>query len=105
MENTKKSVQKTPSKLENVSNLVSKALTSRSKWDSKVIIVDYIYQILNLFLFWICQKDQYLDVVYWIRQVVGFIIGVFWGFLHFKGMFAIISLVLLYFLLKRVKFI
>nr|CAG4652364.1 EOG090X0M4M [Triops cancriformis] len=47
------------------------------------------------------DKDEFLDVVYWIRQVLGVILGVIWGVLGFQGftglaLFALINAGLLY---------
>jgi len=41
-----------------------RALASDSEWD---------------------DKDEFLDVVYWLRQVLGVILGLLWGFLQIKG--------------------
>ena len=34
-------------------------------------------------------QDEFLDVVYWSRQVVGILIGILWGILPLKGFVAI----------------
>ena len=48
----------------------NKALKSKAEWEN---------------------KDEFLDTVYWLRQIMGLILGVIWGLLSFKGLFAIIS--------------
>ncbi|XP_076372546.1 GEL complex subunit OPTI isoform X2 [Tachypleus tridentatus] len=35
------------------------------------------------------DKDEFLDVIYWARQVIGIIIGVLWGLLQVKGFIGI----------------
>nr|CAG4644500.1 EOG090X0M4M [Lepidurus arcticus] len=47
------------------------------------------------------DKDEFLDVIYWTRQVLGLILGVVWGVLGFQGftglaLFALINAGLLY---------
>ncbi|KAL5961814.1 Respirasome Complex Assembly Factor 1, partial [Taenia solium] len=37
------------------------------------------------------DRDEFLDTVYWIRQVVGLITGTLWGVLPIKGAFGISS--------------
>ncbi|CAB3360123.1 Hypothetical predicted protein [Cloeon dipterum] len=50
------------------------------------------------------DKDEFLDVIYWARQILGILIGIVWGVLPLKGfiallLFAIVNagLVYLYF--------
>ncbi|VDD79753.1 unnamed protein product [Mesocestoides corti] len=35
------------------------------------------------------DKDEFLDVIYWMRQIVGLITGIFWGLLPLRGATAI----------------
>ncbi|KAL1518280.1 hypothetical protein ABEB36_001924 [Hypothenemus hampei] len=47
------------------------------------------------------DKEEFLDVIYWIRQVLGVILGVVWGVLPLKGffglaLFIVINAVVLY---------
>ena len=44
----------------NLSSTLSKALSSRSTWP---------------------DKEEFLDVIYWFRQIVGVILGLLWGVL------------------------
>ncbi|TRY53911.1 hypothetical protein DNTS_033797 [Danionella cerebrum] len=46
----------------------SKALRCRAAWD---------------------EKDEFLDVVYWIRQIIAVILGVIWGIAPLKGFLGI----------------
>ncbi|KAK2825621.1 hypothetical protein Q7C36_019548 [Tachysurus vachellii] len=46
----------------------SKALRSRALWD---------------------DKDEFLDVVYWFRQIIAIILGVIWGIVPLKGFLGI----------------
>ena len=39
-------------------------------------------------------QDEFLDVVYWLRQILGLILGVVWGVLPLKGFLGIVLLVL-----------
>ncbi|KAL5293165.1 C20orf24 family protein [Megaselia abdita] len=57
-----------------------KAITANSEWE---------------------DKDEFLDVIYWSRQVFGIILGVIWGIIPLKGMlglalFAAISCAVVY---------
>uniref|UniRef100_A0A6J0UCB3 GEL complex subunit OPTI n=1 Tax=Pogona vitticeps TaxID=103695 RepID=A0A6J0UCB3_9SAUR len=45
-------------------SLWSKALRSDSSWE---------------------DKDEFLDVIYWFRQIIAVILGVIWGIVPFKG--------------------
>ncbi|KAG5893779.1 hypothetical protein JTB14_005445 [Gonioctena quinquepunctata] len=47
----------------------SRALTSNSEWP---------------------DKEEFLDVIYWARQALGIILGVFWGLLPLKGLIGLI---------------
>ncbi|XP_064641236.1 GEL complex subunit OPTI-like [Lineus longissimus] len=60
-----KDIVKEPTKLD----IFHKALKPESKWT---------------------DKDEFLDVIYWFRQIIGFVIGVAWGIFPFKGIIAII---------------
>ena len=31
------------------------------------------------------DKDEFLDVIYWLRQIVGVVLGLIWGVLQIKG--------------------
>ncbi|KAK7491399.1 hypothetical protein BaRGS_00017377, partial [Batillaria attramentaria] len=35
------------------------------------------------------DKDDFLDVIYWMRQVMGVVLGLVWGLLPLKGIFGI----------------
>ncbi|BES97547.1 unnamed protein product [Nesidiocoris tenuis] len=52
-----------------VPSVWSRAFTSNSKWD---------------------DKEEFLDVIYWGRQVLGIIVGVIWGLLPLKGFIALV---------------
>lgn len=36
------------------------------------------------------DKDEFLDVIYWMRQILGVIIGLLWGIIPMKGIVGII---------------
>jgi len=63
-----------------ISNIISRAVTKSSEWP---------------------DKDEFLDVIYWSRQVIGIILGVVWGIIPLKGflglmLFAGISCIIVY---------
>ncbi|KAF4530372.1 hypothetical protein B566_EDAN018426 [Ephemera danica] len=39
------------------------------------------------------DKEEFLDVIYWARQVLGILIGIVWGILPLKGIVALILFV------------
>ncbi|XP_015790505.1 uncharacterized protein C20orf24 homolog [Tetranychus urticae] len=41
------------------------------------------------------DKDQFLDVIYWSRQVLAIFMGMIWGFIGITGFFGIASFVAL----------
>ncbi|KAF2362415.1 Rab5-interacting protein family [Trinorchestia longiramus] len=60
--------------------LIHRAITSNSQWP---------------------DKDDFLDVIYWGRQILGLILGVIWGVIPLKGflgllLFCIVSAVAVY---------
>lgn len=40
------------------------------------------------------DKEEFLDVIYWARQVIGIIVGVGWGLIPLKGFLALLLFVL-----------
>ncbi|XP_060599084.1 GEL complex subunit OPTI-like [Ruditapes philippinarum] len=46
------------------SETLSRAFTSEAKWT---------------------DKDEFLDVIYWMRQILGILLGLIWGLLPLKG--------------------
>ncbi|XP_052816357.1 respirasome Complex Assembly Factor 1-like [Mya arenaria] len=59
--NTEKSVEPVGP---TVAETFSRALTSEAKWT---------------------DKDEFLDVIYWMRQILGVLLGLVWGLLPLKG--------------------
>ncbi|XP_053648383.1 GEL complex subunit OPTI [Cherax quadricarinatus] len=62
-------------------SVLNRALTSNSQWP---------------------DKDEFLDVIYWGRQVLGIVLGLVWGFIPLKGfiglfLFCVINAALIYF--------
>ncbi|CAG5089159.1 Similar to RAB5IF: Respirasome Complex Assembly Factor 1 (Homo sapiens) [Cotesia congregata] len=51
-----------------VSSIWSRAITANSEWP---------------------DKDEFLDVIYWSRQVIGIILGIVWGLIPLKGFVAL----------------
>lgn len=35
------------------------------------------------------DKDEFLDIIYWSRQVLGIILGIIWGIFYLKGFIAL----------------
>lgn len=35
------------------------------------------------------DKDEFLDIIYWSRQVLGIILGIIWGTFYLKGFIAL----------------
>ncbi|KAI6199379.1 hypothetical protein M3Y96_00620800 [Aphelenchoides besseyi] len=54
---------------DSIRQIISKALTRKAEWS---------------------DKDDILDVLYWGRQFISLIIGVLWGIIPLKGLFAIV---------------
>ncbi|XP_075224396.1 GEL complex subunit OPTI isoform X2 [Lycorma delicatula] len=46
------------------------------------------------FYFIILCKEEFLDVVYWMRQALGIIVGILWGLIPMKGFLALLLFVL-----------
>lgn len=64
-----------------IASVLSRALTSNSQWP---------------------DKDEFLDVIYWGRQVLGIVLGLVWGFIPLRGfiglfLFCVINAALIYF--------
>lgn len=36
------------------------------------------------------DKDEFLDVIYWSRQVIGILVGIVWGLIPLKGFVALL---------------
>ena len=36
------------------------------------------------------DKDEFLDVIYWSRQIIGIIVGIVWGLIPLKGFIALL---------------
>lgn len=57
-----------------VFDIISRATTAKSIWP---------------------EKEEFLDVIYWIRQIVGVLLGLAWGLLAIKGAVGLVSFVIL----------
>merc|ERR1712002_176828 len=51
-----------------ISDILNRALNSNSQWP---------------------DKDEFLDVIYWGRQILGILLGLLWGFIPLKGFIAL----------------
>lgn len=69
MSTKKKSAEKAGESEITVSGTFKKALRTSSDWS---------------------DKDEFLDVIYWLRQILGVIIGLIWGFAPLKGFIGLI---------------
>lgn len=36
------------------------------------------------------DKDEFLDVIYWSRQIIGIVVGIVWGLIPLKGFIALV---------------
>jgi hypothetical protein len=45
--------------------------------------------LLLIYCRFVCQ-EEFLDVIYWIRQALGIIVGIFWGLIPLKGFIALL---------------
>ena len=52
------------------SSTLSKALSASSSWP---------------------DKEEFLDVIYWIRQILGVVLGLIWGIAAFQGLIGMVS--------------
>lgn len=52
-----------------LSEICAKAITAKSEWT---------------------DKDEFLDVIYWSRQVFGIILGIIWGIIPLKGFLGLV---------------
>ena len=34
-------------------------------------------------------QDEFLDVIYWMRQILGIVLGLIWGFIPLTGIFGL----------------
>ncbi|KAL5262021.1 hypothetical protein ACHWQZ_G007658 [Mnemiopsis leidyi] len=41
------------------------------------------------------DKDEFLDSVYWIRQIVAVVFGILWGVIKFKGLLGILVYIII----------
>ncbi|XP_023024096.1 GEL complex subunit OPTI [Leptinotarsa decemlineata] len=41
------------------------------------------------------DKEEFLDVIYWARQALGILLGIFWGLLPLKGLIGLILFALI----------
>ncbi|XP_052060535.1 respirasome Complex Assembly Factor 1-like [Mytilus californianus] len=48
---------------------LNKALSAEAEWD---------------------DKDEFLDVIYWMRQILGLILGIVWGLIPLKGIIGLV---------------
>jgi len=61
--------QKSP-KSPTIMDTLSKSLTAEAEW---------------------LDKDEFLDVIYWLRQIMGVCLGIIWGVLHIKGVLGLVG--------------
>ncbi|CAD7013129.1 unnamed protein product [Ceratitis capitata] len=57
------------SKSVNLSEICSRALKANSEWP---------------------EKDEFLDVIYWARQIFGILLGIVWGIVPLKGFLGLV---------------
>jgi len=59
---------------DNLTSIWNRAITSKSEWP---------------------DKEEFLDVVYWLRQIVGLVLGLIWGILAVQGAVGLVLFALL----------
>lgn len=71
----------------------SRAITANSEWEDKVrtkIKFDRFASVAdNIRCLFRDKQDEFLDTIYWARQVLGILIGIVWGVLFMKGFVAL----------------
>jgi len=95
--NMSKSVDKKTPCQNSILDTLKKATTRNSDWPDKVNIIGWEYYLNCFFLLYIILmfiikwfiKDEFLDVIYWARQILGLIAGLLWGLLPLKGLFGL----------------
>ncbi|KAG1703662.1 hypothetical protein GQR58_004133 [Nymphon striatum] len=80
METSKKSRDKNGKNKQGLPSIWSRCMTASSEWP---------------------DKDEFLDVIYWIRQILGIVLGITWGIIPLKGilglaLFVFINAALIY---------
>lgn len=76
---------------------LKKATTKNSEWPDKVrmnTIATITFSFRTVFVFVTIDiklfiQDEFLDVIYWARQIIGLIAGLLWGLLPLKGLFGL----------------
>ncbi|XP_050518436.1 respirasome Complex Assembly Factor 1 [Diabrotica virgifera virgifera] len=76
-----KTVERNGAAKSNLPSVWTRAFTSNSEWP---------------------DKEEFLDVIYWYRQILGIILGIIWGLIPLKGLlglmlFALINAGIMYF--------
>lgn len=62
----------------------SRAFTANSEWPDKAGLklkfLGYLLKLTEIML-----QEEFLDVIYWIRQVLGVLLGIIWGLVPLRG--------------------
>lgn len=79
-------------KSSSVREIFARALT-KSEWEDKVrkwkeIKEQRVFD--NKFIQSLCLQDEFLDVIYWSRQVFGILLGIIWGIVPLKGFLGLV---------------
>lgn len=84
----------TKTNLPKPTSLWSRAIT-KSEWTDKVSVIHVFVmnngtnQLQRIKYFLLIYQEEFLDVIYWARQVLGILIGIVWGVIPLKGFIAI----------------
>ena len=58
--------------------------------NSQSLFINYYTLFLFTYLLFVFfYQDEFLDVIYWFRQVLAILLGIIWGILPLKGILAI----------------
>jgi len=71
-----------------MSNNKRKGVTAGENNNANPSLTDLFFKSLTVEATW-DEKDEFLDVIYWMRQVFAVINGIIWGLLAFKGIIGI----------------
>lgn len=84
-----------------------RAFVANAEWPDKVRLCtrELYHETFSLFVYENVHKnvfnhilnfqEEFLDVIYWMRQAMGIILGLFWGLLPLKGFLGLLLYVLI----------
>lgn len=81
-------------KSSSVREICARALT-KSEWEDKVrirkrVVIKEQRVLGHTLKHSCCLQDEFLDVIYWARQVFGILLGIIWGIVPLKGFLGLV---------------